>query len=428
MTVETPRRNVQTRRHWMSRFALLIASYLLLCVAAKAGVLRGKVVFAGRELAGVQVTAHSGDKTQSVISDDSGTFQFTNLADGKWQIEATLQCFESLHADVDVNAAAAPLQLEMKLLPAEKLVSLAEQATPVTGNPPEQHAAQDAGTQTGTAARSKDAAAQQLPAVPPHEENEQGADGFLIQGSVNNAGTSAFSTSPAFGNMRAGKHDLYSGNLQITYGNSALNAQPYSLSGVSVPRPEMNNVAGSVEGQGPLHLPRPMTRSPNISVSYNWLRTDNAPTMNGIVPTAAERTGNLAGLTNALGQPVTIYDPVTGSAYAGNQIPISTEAVALLKLIPLPNLASAAQYNYQAQVFSPSRGDGVFLSLDQRTKHAGSFYGSLGLHSMSSDNTNLFGFLDKTNTMNTHAGIGWGNWYQELGMYAHANSLLSGLT
>ena len=434
MTAETPRRNVQTRRLWMCRYVLMIAANLLLCVAAKAGVLRGKVVYAGHVLPGVQITAHSEDKTESIISNSAGEFQFAVLADGSWQIEVTMQCFEKLHIEVTVAPDTKPLQLEMKLLPAEKLAELAHTSTPVASNTPERPAtAENVGINATQAAGARGKASalnsnedkgtyQEPPGPPaqPQEENEQGADGFLVQGSVNNAGTSAFSTDSAFGNMRVGKHDLYTGNLQITYGNSALNAQPYSLSGVSEPRPEMNNVAGSVGGQGPLRLPRLMPHGPNVSLSYNWSRTDNALTVNGIVPTAEERAGNLAGLTNALGQPVTVYDPLTGSAYVGNQVPISSEAVALLKLIPLPNLASAAKYNYQTQVLDPSRGDGVFLSLDQRTKHAGSFYGSFGLDSSRSENTNIFGFLDQTNTMSTQAGIGWGNWFQHLAMYAHA--------
>src|ERR1035437_5718604 len=125
MMAKTSRNNMQTRVYWMSRCVLLIAVGLLLCVTSQASTLRGKVVYAEHALSGVQITARSGDRTESVISDNSGAFQFADLADGKWQIEATMQCFEKLVADVNVTPEAAPLQLEMKLLPAEKLAELA---------------------------------------------------------------------------------------------------------------------------------------------------------------------------------------------------------------------------------------------------------------------------------------------------------------
>ena len=40
-------------------------------------------------------------------------------------------------------------------------------------------------------------------------------------------------------------------------------------------------------------------------------------------------------LLNALGQPVTIYNPATGTPYASNQVPVSPQAAALLQLYPL---------------------------------------------------------------------------------------------
>jgi hypothetical protein len=415
--------------------AVIVA--LLWCAGAQASPLRGRVVFAGHLLPGVQITAHSGQTAESVTSDSSGAFQFADLADGKWQIEATMQCFESLHVEVEVTATTAPLQLEMKLLPAEKLAALSEQATPAAINTQQQLAeAKATGSNSGAAAPAPDAStpgnapsgskakntveAKPPLAAQPHDENEQGADGFLVQGSVNNAGTSAFSTNAAFGNMR-GKHDLYTGGLQMTIDNSALDAQPYVLSGASAARPSFNNSWGEAHVQGPLKIPHLMPRGPNATFGYSWSRTTSAQTLDGIVPTTEERTGNLAGLTNALGQPVTIHDPVTGSAFAGNQVSVRPEAAALLRLFPLPNITSASKLNFQAPVLNESRQDGVNVSLNGNTRRTGFFFGGFGLNQGHSDNTNLFGFLDHTNTMNTHAGIGWGNWFQHLGMYAHAN-------
>jgi hypothetical protein len=416
------------------RGATVLALAFLLCNCAHASVLRGKVVFAGRELAGVQVTARSGDRSENVISDSSGGFQFADLADGKWRIEATMQCFESLHADVDVTPQTAPLQLDMKLLPAEKLVALAEkevlhletaQAANAASSIPSRNAAttQDANAQANAPPHSKDAANQvrPQPASQPNEENELGADGFLLQGSVNNAATSSFASNPTFGNTRAGQHRLYTGGIEFTEDNSALDAQPYSLSGVSVPRPAFNNTTGTAHVQGPLNLPRLMPHGPNAYFNYHWSRTERAQMTDGIVPTAEERSGNLAGLTNSQGQPVTIYNPATGVVYAGNQVPVITGAAALLALYPLPNLVSALQYNYQAQFLNQSRGDGVTLNMYRQMKRVGTFNGRFGIDSSDSRNTNLFGFLDHGSLLSTQSGIGWSNWFQHLGMYARTN-------
>lgn len=416
------------------RGATVLAVALLWCACALASVLRGKVFYAGRELAGVQVMARSGDRSEYVISDSSGQFQFADLADGRWTIEAKMLCFESLHADVDVTPETAPLQLEMKLLPAEKLAALAEKEAPNSetgqaGNTPtsipssKAGAAQDASAQANAPPHNKDAAnqAQPQPAFQPHEENEQGADGFLLQGSVNNAATSSFASNPTFGNMRPGQHRLYTGGIQFTEDNSALDAQPYSLSGVSVPRPAFNNNTGTAYLQGPLNLTRLMPHGPDAYFNYHWSRGERAQMIDGIVPTAEERTGNLGGLTNAQGQAITIYNPANGAGYAGNQVPVVTEASAFLALYPLPNLVSASQYNYQAQFLNQSRGDGVALNMSRQMKPVGTFSGHFGINSSNSDNTNLFSFLDHTSSLNTQAGLGWSNWFQHLGMYARTN-------
>jgi len=91
-----------------------------------------------------------------------------------------------------------------------------------------------------------------------------------------------------------------------------------------------------------------------------------------LVPTAAERAGNLSALANAQGPPVN--DPFTGTAYANKSIPsISPVATALLSHYPLPN-ASGNGYNYQALVPIPSSTDGFDLRLDENLTSKQSVY------------------------------------------------------
>ena len=58
-------------------------------------------------------------------------------------------------------------------------------------------------------------------------------------------------------------------------------------------------------------------------------------------PTAAERRGDFSRLTNAAGQPVTIYDPLTRQPFPGNIIPadrINPVAAAITGYLPLPDV------------------------------------------------------------------------------------------
>jgi len=99
-----------------------------------------------------------------------------------------------------------------------------------------------------------------------------------------------------------------------------------------------------------------MPIGPNFYVSYQWTRNADAANETGLVPDSDERSGNLSGLLNAQGQPVTIYDPATGLPFVGN-IPVSSQAAALLNLYPQPNLAGNSRYNYQAEVLNDSHVD-----------------------------------------------------------------------
>jgi hypothetical protein len=71
--------------------------------------------------------------------------------------------------------------------------------------------------------------------------------------------------------------------------------------------------------------------------NYHDVQTRNASTL---MPTDAERRGDFSAVTNASGAPVTIYDPLTRTPFAGNVIPadrINPVAAAMLKYLPTPD-------------------------------------------------------------------------------------------
>jgi hypothetical protein len=70
---------------------------------------------------------------------------------------------------------------------------------------------------------------------------------------------------------------------------------------------------------------------------YADTQTRNVSTL---FPTTAMRSGDFSQLTNAAGQPVTIYDPITGQPFPGNRIPasrINPVAANMLTYLPLPD-------------------------------------------------------------------------------------------
>ncbi len=163
----------------------------------------------------------------------------------------------------------------------------------------------------------------------------------------------------------------------MTLGNSALDARPYSLSGQSVPKSQYNRFTFLATLGGPLHIPHLLPHGPNFFVAYQWTRNGDATTLTGLVPTAAERSGDLP---------------------FGGVTPV-TQAQELLKLYPLPNVSGNSLYNYQVPVITDTHQDALQLRLDKTIGNKNQFYGGFAFQSMRSSGSNLFGFIDTTDTL-----------------------------
>ena len=165
-----------------------------------------------------------------------------------------MQCFAPVHAEVTVAPNLPAATYELKLLDSAQIQSSAQPVKPTAETPPAPAAA-ETGQPQPTKAKEKtqnnaQINPQEIPKAP--EENEESADGFLVQGSVNNAATSQYATNPAFGNTRSGTKALYTGGFAAFESNSALNAQPYALSGVPTAKPAYNDFTGAAALQGPI--------------------------------------------------------------------------------------------------------------------------------------------------------------------------------
>jgi trimeric autotransporter adhesin len=394
----------QTFRFSLWILVCILAALAFPCLAA-ASEYRGQVTFGGLPLPGATVTVTQGTKKVSVVTDQGGLYTFPDLADGPAKIEIEMQCFSSIQAEISVSATAPAAQWELTLLPLDqisKLTKLPSAPVPSLSTAPKAPAA--GGSPNENAA--------EIP-KPTEEANQQSSDGFLVNGSVNNAATSRFSIDQAFGNRRLNSKSLYTGGLSAIYDNSALDARPFSLTGLNTPKPEYNRITGIFTLGGPLKIPHLLPRGPTFFVAYEWTRNHTAETDPGLVPTEAERTGDLANLVNPLGQPVIVYNPTTGLPFPGNVVPVSTEAQSLLRLYPLPNIDGNPLYNYQVPVLNSTHQDLLLSRLDKTLGRRDELYGTFNLQSSRGSTASLFGFVDQMDTLGINMNINWSHRFNQ---------------
>jgi len=385
-------------------FKILGAAVLLAACAAVpafASEYYGQITFGGVPVPGVTVTATQGGKTVAVTSDERGIYRFPDLADGDWKIDVALQCFQPIHAAVTVSGSTEPGKFELQLLPMDALKALAQAQPQLRPSAP-------AATLQAAAPKKPDAAGVSAGPIdipkPPSESNEQSNDGFLVNGSVNNAATSQYSLNQAFGNRRSNSRSLYNGGFAVILDNSALDARPYSISGYSTPKPTYDRITAGLTFGGPIRIAHVLPRGPNLFFAYQFTRNNTAQTDPALVPSLDERMGDLF---NAVGQPATILNPATGSSYSGSIVPVSGQAQALLALYPLPNVAGNPLYNFQTAVLNSSHQDVVQTRLDKNLGRRDELFGNFNLQSTRANNVSLFSFVDTTDTLGLNTNINW---------------------
>jgi hypothetical protein len=396
----------------------------------------GTVKFGGLPLPGATVTAKQGDKTFGAISDLEGNYSFPDLQDGMWTIQVEMPLFSPMQQEVTVGAGAAAAAWDLKLLPADQIATIVTPAparlqvaeTPAPTAAPAKPARKGkqpppAPTNTATAfqrtdlnaapaqnsgAANNDAPAPAADNAAPQETSaasQRAADGLLINGSVNNGASSPFAQLQAFGNNRRGVRSLYNGSLGFSLDNSHLDARTFSLTGQDTLKPSYNRLTGMAAFGGPLKIPGLIKRNgPNFTVNYQWVynRTPSLQPGTGLVPTPAQRIGDFSA------SPVPVLDPRTGAPFPGNAIPysqISSQALALLNLYPLPNFQSP-RYNYQIPLIAGTHQDNLQARMNKQVKK-NQYSGTLGLQSTRSDDTNLFGFLDNARRLGMNVQLGW---------------------
>ena len=204
----------------------------------------------------------------------------------------------------------------------------------------------------------------------PGGSNGQGGQGAGFQGGPGGPGGPG-GFGPGGGGFRLGGRGRTNfnqphGSIFYSIGDSVLDARPYSLSGVPSEQPGYSSNRFGVTIGTPLKIPKLVDLSSNTFVFFNAFGTRGTTPYEVFshVPTVAERNGDFSQtlITSGpnAGQPVTIYNPVTGLPFANNQLPaINSISAGLLQYIPLPNQPGEQNFRYS----TAAQNDSTNLSL-----------------------------------------------------------------
>lgn len=361
-------------------FRSLLAGLVALSLLASEQ--HGVVTFGGLPVPGATVTATQGDKKFTTVTNPQGAYSFPDLPDGMWTIEVQMLGFETAKGEITSAPGAAAATWELKMLPLDQIH--AEALSSPAPKPPQPPAASAATDQKKPEPASNAAAPQDR-----DELSQRASDSLLINGSQNNAATSPFALFPAFGNNRNGSRSLYNGGFGIFDDNSIWDARQFSLTGQNTPKPAYNHFTSSVYFGGPLKIPHLLRNGPNFFVAYQWTRNSNDTLGTALMPTAAQRDGEVS---------PSIVIPKSQ---------ISPQALALLALYPLPNFTTPGGYNYQVPLVGVTHQDSLQSRLNQTIDRKNSVFGTFNFQDTRQANPNVFGFLDTTDSLGINANAHW---------------------
>lgn len=216
----------------------------------------------------------------------------------------------------------------------------------------------------------------------------------------------------AFGNRR--RPSSIHGMAYFTLNNSALDAQPFALSGADLPQPSYAQSRFGIVLGGPLIIPK-LFKDPSTFFSLNYFgtRAKNPSASFATVPTEAERSGDFSQVVQAAG-PVQIFDPRTGSPFPGSVIPATRinpiaagpDGPNLLNYFPLPN-APGLVNNYEFDTATVSNTDNLQFRLTRSITKVDRLAFHLGYQRRDGDIVQPFGFIDPTSGYGLTTDLTW---------------------
>ena len=355
---------------------------LLVTLCAAVHAQSGFVRSGNQPIPGATVTAAQDGKNSVTTTDQDGHYAFPLLGDGAWTVEVQMFGFEPLKKQVDY-AKSKSADFNLQLRQSQMAGRMAQAAGNRSNGQANQLESQIQGELNSN----------QSQAIPP-ASGQNSNEAFLISGSLSQGlspnavpdsgpspqfgGRDPFSgetpDAPGFGGGAPGgfggrggpggfggrggggpggagrrgaggpqgrqfgnrrQANGIHGMVFFTLNNSALNAKPFSITGLDITQPAYAQGRFGVVAGGPLVIPK-LVKDPSTTffVSYFGTRAKNPSTQVATVPTEPERQGNLFGAS------AQIFDPTTHQPFAGNVIPLrrlDPIAQKLLGYFPVPN-------------------------------------------------------------------------------------------
>jgi hypothetical protein len=392
----------------------LVAASLVANAQSTFGSIRGTVQDAsGAVIPGATVTVHSLDQSfdRSIVTSDAGEFLFENLKAGHYSITVEHSGFTKSV----VEGAALESRQDLRIPVTMSVASQAEVVQVVANT-------EQINTENGTLGDSKNN--QQITQLPlnnratttsplgalllsPNVQQDSsgnialgGASSSMVNFSVDGVSTAnvrqngalqdaypsqegiagvkvtSFNNSAEFSQVgdvtfttKSGTNAFH-GSLFEYLQNDALDASPYGFSGKA---PKHFNTFGGSLG-GPLVIPHVFDGKNRtfFFLDYEGNRRSTAVAQQFLVPTLAERNGDL-------------------SALGGPMIPqqsISPTAKALLAYYPLPNVGGQSNFNYENFQSTPARTDGADIRIDQTINAKQSAYARFSRKNITEDVAN----------------------------------------
>ncbi len=359
----------------------------------------------------VQIRGLEDNSIRSTTSDENGSFEFVNLKPGNYALSAQAQGFaefrvpsaelqarQTLRVDVtvgiksqsqvvEVSDSVAVINTENAVISDSKdnrqitelpLNNRAATTSPLAALSLSPNVQQDSAGNIALGGASSAMVNFSVDGISTANVRQNGAlqDAYPSQEGISAVSVTSFNNGAEFSQVgdvtfttKSGTSQ-YHGSLFEYLQNDALDADPYGFSGKA---PKHFNTFGGSLG-GPLSIPRVYNGKDKtfFFLDYEGNRRSTAVAEQFLVPTPAERNGNLT----ALGGPVIAL----GS--------INSTATALLNYYPLPNVTGQANYNYENFQATPARTDGADLRIDQTISAKQSAYARFSRKNITEDYAN----------------------------------------
>ncbi|MGB8988191.1 MAG: carboxypeptidase-like regulatory domain-containing protein [Candidatus Sulfotelmatobacter sp.] len=361
--------------------------------------------------ASVVIRSLEDNSSRSVTSDQNGSFEFVNLKPGDYALSAEAPGFaefrvrsaelaarQTLRIDVtlgiktqsqavEVSDTVAVINTENAVISDSKdnqqitqlpLNNRATTTSPLAALAVSPNVQQDSSGNIALGGASSAMVNFSVDGISTANVRQNGAlqDAYPSQEGISAMRVTAFNNSAEFSQVgdvtfttKSGTSH-YHGSLFEYFQNDALDGDPYGFSGKA---PKHFNTFGGSLG-GPLSIPH-LYNGKNKTfffVDYEGNRRSTALAEQFLVPTQAERNGDLT----ALGGPV--ISPAS----------VNPTATALLNYYPLPNVTGQPNYNYENFQATPARTDGADLRIDHTINSTQSVYARFSRKNITEDYAN----------------------------------------